>query len=144
MHRYEQVTGRWYNGARTLLGRGYSGRGPDKNNPASEGKEGLGPIPRGRYTIVGPLYYDLKLGRDVLKLIPHEQTAKRISAMGREPFTFRLHGDNYKMPGEASDGCIIEDHNVRLAIAADTDDQLEVVSGLENSDTDRPARPTAV
>jgi hypothetical protein len=145
MNTYEQLTGRWLKDD-VLLGYGYSGKGPDKNNPASEGKEGLGPIPCGHYKIVGPIYDDPKLGRDVLKLMPDIETAKRIVALGRDPWSFRLHGDSFTHPGAASDGCIIQPHDVRISAYNNiaTDPDLEVVSGFENRDTDNSTQSTAV
>lgn len=47
---YKQFTGElFYNDK--FIGRGYSGKGQHKNNPASESIKNWGPIPKGHYTI---------------------------------------------------------------------------------------------
>ena len=109
-----------------FVSKGYSGKGRGKNNPSMQGVVGVGPIPRGRYKMtsiydsknVGPRTIfldavDSKPGDDI-----HQPTGRS---------AFRIHGDSIKAPGTASRGCIILPRNVRLAIWASGDRDLEVV-----------------
>ena len=119
MNTYEQLTGRWLRDG-ALLSTGYSGHGAGLNNPAMQNVEGVGPIPRGRYTI-GPARDDAHLGPLVMRLIPDP---------GNQMFdrsAFDLHGDNPQMNHTASDGCIIMGHDLRAIIAIGTDRALTVV-----------------
>lgn len=50
---YSQQTGRLYRDG-TFIGPGYSGRGTGKDNPGAQTQVGIGPIPRGTYTIGAP------------------------------------------------------------------------------------------
>ena len=101
------------------VGVGYSGRGNGRNNPLFETASNIGPIPRGRYRI-GPQRSHPKKGSLTMSLIPIGHTAN-----GRT--SFLIHGDSLKNPGDASEGCIILDRNVRQTIAVSGDADLEVV-----------------
>lgn len=138
MYTYEITTGKWINDAGTVLGIGYSGKGPDKNNPASEGLRAEGPIPQGRYQIEGPPEDTHDHGPFVLVLAPDEATRQHILELGRDPDSFRLHGDSIPHPGGASEGCIIQSRDVRegvwAAIAAEN--WVEVVPQVAVPDSD--------
>jgi RHS repeat-associated protein len=84
---------------------GYAGNGRGKNNPAMQGANSWGPLPRGNYMMVraqnspntGPLTIPLTfIGGD--EPFP----------AGRDPNSMRIHGDRKgKPPGNASEGCIV-------------------------------------
>ena len=98
----------------------YSGHGEGKNNPAMQSVPNVGPLPRGRWTF-GPLENDHPhLGPDVMPLTPVMGTV----TFGRSGFF--CHGDSISHPGDASDGCLILAHNVRLAVADSPDKDLLV------------------
>lgn len=103
---YEQSTGiilrpDW----KTILTKGYSGgnlgKNPEgKNNPQMQDRPGIGPLPRGKYTIGAPEMHP-KLGPFALPLMPDPAN----EMFGRAGFF--IHGDSIKHPGCASEGCII-------------------------------------
>ncbi len=132
LFKYEQSTGNVYNTSGTCIGTGYSGKGEDKNNPASEGGFARGPIPCGIYSIEGPPYTSSTHGPYVLHLIPDKETKDRILKLGRQPYTFLMHGDSKLAPGTASEGCIIQSRMVREQVwhfaSQETDPLLEVVA----------------
>jgi hypothetical protein len=101
--------------------RGYSGAGRGKNNPALQSVAGLGPIPRGRWTIAGR-HDSPTTGPCTLVLTPEAGTA----TLGRSEF--RIHGDSIVHPGSASHGCIILPRAVRDAIWASGDRALLVIA----------------
>lgn len=95
---------------RALYGaQGYAGRGVGKNNPDAEHQRGVGPLPVGRYDVVGPSNHE-RLGPFVFRLQQVEGPT-----YGRSGFF--IHGDSRKNPGEASSGCIILSRHARDAIA---------------------------
>jgi hypothetical protein len=47
---------------------------------------------------------------------------------------FLMHGDGVKDPGAASLGCVIMPHSVREEVWNSNDHDLEVVSGLTDTD----------
>lgn len=100
---------------------GYSGRDDGFNNPLMQEIQGLGPIPAGIY-IIGKAYDDSHLGPCVMHLDPMENT----NTFGRS--LFRIHGDNAKHNGTASEGCIILSPNVRKIINGSNDKTLTVIS----------------
>lgn len=126
MWTYEQASGRLlHNGAPQATG--YSGCGTGKNNPALESMEGVGPCPRGSFTlelITGddgqPCDYEHKKA-PVFRLIPKPGT----EMFGRAGFL--VHGDSVSAPGTASHGCVIENHAERLLILQSGDTDFEVV-----------------
>jgi hypothetical protein len=115
---YNQTTGAiTHNGL--PVGTGYSGFRNGRNNPNLENAEGLGPIPRGRYTI-GPPHHS-GAGEYVMNLIPVGH-----NAYGRT--LLRIHGERREgPPGNASTGCIVLPRNVRERIFRSGDHVLEVV-----------------
>lgn len=105
------------------VGKGYSGFGNGLNDPTFECSPGLGPIPRGSYSIggpkTGPTEFSLPLTPDVLN-----DACERSS--------FMIHGDHKRkepprMPNMASHGCIILDRNIREQIWNSGDHELLVV-----------------
>lgn len=117
------------------VGCGYSGYGPDKNQPCSEGKEGRGPIPSGVYFILSPRDTE-DHGPYVLPLLPADGTRQRILALGRDPDSFLIHGDSIAKPGMASKGCVIQAPDVRKKVWDSGDHTLMVISGLTLPDVD--------
>lgn len=89
---------------------GYSGRGDHRNRAESQSVKGAGPLPRGVYRMrVVP---HPRFAAPAIQLIPdgHNQMEGRSD--------FWIHGDNRKRDFSASEGCIILDRNIRLALAA--------------------------
>lgn len=113
---YEQATGALYHND-TYVGKGYSGTGTGRDNPAAQAEVGVGPIPTGLWKI-GPAYRHWRLGPVVMNLDPVWH-----NAYGRT--LFRIHGDNKK--NDASNGCIILSRSLRELIAASGDRELTVV-----------------
>src|SRR5690242_15913774 len=123
MWMYEQATGNLLHEA-TLVGKGYSGNGRGKNNPAMESVHYVGPIPRGFYIIGEPRDTE-DHGPFVLPLSPNPVN----EMYGRTGFL--IHGDKLNAPpGNASEGCIILPHDVRTFVWRTGDKFLQVVSGL--------------
>jgi hypothetical protein len=121
MWSYFQVNGVLnHNGS--LVGVGYSGHPPHVNDPAAEGIENSGPIPKGRWAI-GEAYDDPVEGPVVMALTPAPETI----TFNRS--AFRIHGDEVEHPGAelASHGCIILSRMIRMMIALSIDKDLEVV-----------------
>ncbi len=124
MWKWDQSAGKLYQG-NTFVANGYSGRDWAKNNPAAEGKVGMGPIPRGKWKIGAP-YNSKNTGPYTLTLTAidgnnddtHQPTGRG---------AFRIHGDSVRAPGTASHGCIILPPAVRELIWNSSDHELEVV-----------------
>lgn len=106
---------------------GYAGNGEGKNNPAMQAAVNVGPLPVGRYEIIGPPYNTVSHGPFVLRLSPHIGT----DTHGRGGFL--IHGDSKTHPGSASRGCIILDYTTRREVWNSGDRELVVVSGDEES-----------
>lgn len=124
MWRYHQKTGDLGHvnddGAETVVGSGYSGRGEGLNNPAKQDVPGVGPIPRGLWSIGAP-YHSPNVGPYTMALRPEPDTV----TFGRD--AFRIHGDNYHQDQSASSGCIILPRPLRERIHESDDNTLEVV-----------------
>lgn len=126
---YEQLTGKFTDPSGTLQGKGYSGQPPYTNKPDSEGLEGLGPIPVGMWEATSVIAEHPKLGPFVIVLRPDEVTREKVIALGREPDSFRVHGERMKPPpGYASDGCIIQIRTVRELYWNSLDKWIQVVA----------------
>lgn len=120
---YEQRTGLLRrDGAIDILGKGYSGFGDGKNNPAMESVPDVGPIPRGEYQVGVPHDTDSH-GPFVMSLTPLPLN----EMFGRAGFL--MHGDSIEHPGTASKGCIIMPHPVRERVWNSGDHRLQVVEG---------------
>jgi hypothetical protein len=114
---YRQLTGELTKDNQ-FHGRGYSGTGGGRNNPAMQTVRNAGPIPQGRY-LVGTPHDTLTHGPRVLGLAPLPGT----QTFGRDGFL--IHDDNPRH--DASQGCIILDRAVRDRISVSGDDELQVV-----------------
>lgn len=90
-------------------GTGYAGNGEGLNNPAMQGAEDTGPLPQGSYDMGRP---NTRKGPLTIPLRPRPGTNLR----GR-PGGFLIHGDNRANNHSASHGCIIQNRNIRQAIA---------------------------
>ncbi len=117
---YEQKTGQLSREGANII-RGYSGAGEGKNNPADQEIHNVGPIPRGSYTISGPVD-TVTHGPYVLPLTPDPAN----EMFGRS--SFLIHGDSKVDPGNASEGCIIMPRNIRERIWASGDTDLMVTA----------------
>lgn len=119
MWTYEQATGRLLHDG-LCADTGYSGKGDGKNNPAMQDVRGIGPLPKGTYTINAPIDTHTH-GPYVMWLIPDPQN----DMCGRS--AFGIHGDSVVHPGEASEGCMIFPRTVRERVWNSGDHTLEVV-----------------
>lgn len=119
---YNQLTGELKLNS-IAAGSGYSGHGEGKNNPRRQTVHDVGPIPCGFWEICGPPYISADHGPFVLRLSPLPGT----QTFGRSGFL--IHGDSRENPGEASMGCIILPHEVRVKIWQSGERRLEVISG---------------
>lgn len=99
----------------------YAGAGQYKNNPKFECLKNRGPLPRGRYRIVGIPFVHKRTGPDTLRLEPYTDNVM----CGRGGFL--IHGDSRAYPGKASEGCIILDREFRLRIYNSKDLEIIVV-----------------
>jgi hypothetical protein len=99
----------------------YSGNGDGKNNPAMCDVPNVGPIPPGKYSY-GCAFEDPKHGPLVMRLTPLPGT----NEFGRSGFL--IHGDSIEHPGQASEGCIVAPHSLRLPMNASQDRILEVTA----------------
>ena len=121
---YEIVSGRLYRDSGELVGVGYSGKDPHKNDPSAQSLKNEGPIPAGAYTIMPPQNtaahgpYAMALEPDPANLM-----------WGRDGFL--MHGDSIVAPGTASEGCIIMARDVREDVWESMDHNLDVVTQLE-------------
>jgi hypothetical protein len=104
------------------IANGYSGNTTGLNNHAKQEKIGIGPLPRGEYTI-GRAHRPIDhLGPIALPLYPKPTNDMH----GRSGFF--IHGDNPSMNHTASNGCIILAREFRNAIVASGDTALTVVA----------------
>lgn len=96
----------------------YAGAPGYKDNPEHECLVNKGPLPRGRYRIVGVPFTHKKAGRYTLRLEPdaHNKMCGRAG--------FLIHGDSKKDPGTASNGCIVVDFGFRQKIWDSNDKEI--------------------
>lgn len=94
-----------------LIGKGYSGQGKGRDNPAMEGVHNVGPIPAGWYHIGEleciPPQPPGPHGPYIMRLGPQGH-----NALGRSGFL--MHGDN--AAHDASQGCIIMPFSTRYHV----------------------------
>ena len=122
MHTYHVISGAWENAVGKILGVGYSGYPPHTNRVESESLHNLGPLPRGLYKMT-ELIAKSSHGPDAIRLEPLPET----EMFGRDGFL--IHGERLMPPaGEASNGCLILGHDIRLEIWNSGDHLLEVVA----------------
>jgi hypothetical protein len=101
-----------------LAGKGYSGTGAGRDNPAMQGVHNVGPIPQGAYEIGTP-HDTATHGPYVMRLTPKPHTV----TYGRAGFL--IHGDNKRH--DASHGCIILARDLRHKIWSSGDHKIDVV-----------------
>lgn len=111
---YRQSTGELFAPTGERIGVGYAGHGEGVNDPAMEAIANVGPLPKGRY-VIGPAYTHPTLGPLTMNLTPYASN----EMYGREDF--RIHGDAIRAAGQASRGCIVQDHPVRVQVNASDD-----------------------
>lgn len=104
----------------TLVGVGYSGHGAGLNDPDMEAVPDTGPIPRGLWRIVRWDDHHADKGPCVAVLEPVGH-----SAHGRSGFL--IHGDSAAMDHSASRGCIVDSADIRHALRASGDMDLDVI-----------------
>lgn len=124
---YEITTGKLYDPTGAVVGTGYAGgecgQQPQAvNNPSFVGVKDVGPLPPGWYTR-GIAIDSVQLGPLAIPLIPDETN----EMYGRSGFF--MHGDTTP-PGNASDGCIVQEQPVREFFASSADSRLRVVVTL--------------
>lgn len=129
MFLYDQISGSLWHRTTTLvpwvrLGLGYAGNGDGINNPAWQGVQNHGPLPRGKYALV-PVIEPHK-GPIVFRLDPYGTN----EMLGR--FGFMLHWDNANHNMTASEGCMcfrdLQIFQFVQAHVASGDNQIEVVA----------------
>lgn len=98
----------------------YAGAPGFKDDPVFEKIKNKGPLPRGKYTIVGVPFNHKTAGLYTLKLRPHASN----QMFGRSGFL--IHGDSRRRPGEASEGCIVLAPKFRKEIY-DSDDKEVII-----------------
>lgn len=119
---YQQATGNFSEPFGALVAKGYSGQPPHANVPTDEGLVNLGPIPCGYWQGVKLEVWNPRLGPYVIVLAPDPATRARVLAYGRDPDSFRVHGERAQPPfGYASDGCIILSRDIRELFWANLD-----------------------
>ncbi|WP_428945213.1 tlde1 domain-containing protein [Pantoea sp. FN060301] len=88
----------------------YAGAPGYKNDSKYECIKDKGPLPRGKYRIVGAPFTHPKAGPFTLRLEPLPGN----NMCGRAGFL--IHGDSKRDPGTASNGCIILNRDLRKVI----------------------------
>lgn len=116
---YDQSSG-WLSRDGALTSRGYSGNGRGKNAPSLQAAEGIGPIPRGWWTMVR-VYDSKNVGPFAIELQPDAGT----ETFGRS--AFRIHGDRIRDPGNASHGCLIFPRAIREQVWKSGDRKVHVI-----------------
>ena len=113
MFQYAQSSGRLRylpTGGTSLrpLAVGYAGRESGLNDPSSDHKKGIGPLPKGRYTIQRRLHP--RFAAPAFYLAPEAGNFMH----GRSGFW--IHGDNAAGDRSASHGCIVLDRSARVRL----------------------------
>ena len=126
MWKFVITSGNMYDPNGNLAGMGYAGgnlgKNPEgKDNPADESVPDVGPIPEGIYTFGELVLQHPKLGQYCFPLIPDPSN----QMYGRSGFW--CHGDTTP-PGNASEGCIVQPHDTRVAMYTSADHVLQVVA----------------
>lgn len=99
----------------------YAGAPGYKDNPDYECLINKGPLPRGKYRIVGTPFTHSRAGPYTLKLQPYREN----DMCGRAGFL--IHGDSIKDPGNASNGCIILAPDYRRKLFKSGDHEIVVI-----------------
>lgn len=127
MWTYEQSTGFMTYSDGALLDKGYAGgnkgKNPEgKNNPTMQGIPNVGPLPRGKYTMMYVVEQHAALGPYAIFLQPDMEN----EMFGRSDFF--VHGDRIGHPGTASEGCIVLSRAARGVLWESTDHRIEVIA----------------
>ena len=124
---YSQSTGILTDSNGLQLAHGWAGHSDGKNNPDAQTMRGVGPLPRGTYSIAPWEAMHGHLGPMVAKLIPDSTNNMRASD-GGDRDSFYIHGpstgSNY---GQESNGCIVLLRADRVTLKNCGDNRLEVV-----------------
>jgi hypothetical protein len=98
----------------------YAGATGYKDNTDYECEINKGPLPRGKYRIIGVPFTHAIAGAYTLRLKPdtHNEMCGRAG--------FLIHGDSRRQPGEASNGCIVLALNYRKNIWDSKDKEVIV------------------
>ncbi|KAA8995629.1 DUF2778 domain-containing protein [Affinibrenneria salicis] len=99
---------------------GYAAKGKGKYKPDVESIPDIGPLPRGKYTIIGHPFHHSHTGTYSMRLQP----APHNKMFGRAGFL--IYGDSKNHPGEASDGGIILPLLIRQRIWLSENRSIEV------------------
>jgi len=121
---FEITTGRLFDPAGTEVSRGYAGgncgKNPEgRNNPDLCNVPNIGPLPPGFYTYGEPIEHS-KLGAFAIPLIPDPAN----EMYDRKDFF--MHGDT-PIPGNGSEGCIVQPRPWREAAHKSPDQRIQVV-----------------
>ena len=132
---YSQSTGKLFqvadDGTSKLLGVGFAGNDsrpganpshiPGRNNPEAQTLRCIGPLPVGWYTMGEPFHHP-ELGPLTFILTPDPTN----EMFGRD--SFRMHGASATDPLNSSEGCIVQAHDVRQAVADSGVRRLQVTA----------------
>lgn len=130
---YAQKSGAlWRDGKQVATG--YSGCDEGKNDPAMQAVGGVGPIPQGNWTIIGPPFNTRNHG----PYVPRLQPATDTHTFGRSGFL--MHGDSIESPGCASKGCVILPRPAREQVWNSGDTDFEVVAEFQVEDQAQGAK----
>lgn len=105
----------------SVVGTGYAGNNDGLNNPAMQDRRGIGPLPCGGYTIGALEAAHGHLGANVAALIPDSDN----EMFGRSEFF--CHGRKSATDMDASEGCIVLDHDPRMKVLTSDCKRLQVV-----------------
>jgi hypothetical protein len=120
MWTYRQSTGEIFDDPGNVIGVGYSGRTPYKNDPTAQNIKDEGPLPQGFYTIEPP-ELNHTVGEYAMALVPFINN----TMWGRG--SFYIHGDNPAHIGASSDGCVVINRSARELIWQSGDHTLNVI-----------------
>lgn len=121
MWTFQQSTGRIITPEGFHTANGWAGQREGKNNPAAQDRVGIGPLPRGEYTILAP-HDSPHTGPFTMDLTPDPTN----EMFGRS--LFRIHGAAKVNPELSSEGCIVAPHSTRQEIWMSGDRRLRVVA----------------
>ena len=118
---YQQTTGILKHDGVLISKRGYSGVKGSQFQHNKQNVKDKGPIPVGKYTLIGGPFKHHKTGVYTIRLLPDPKN----EMFGRDGFM--LHGDSGDHPGEASHGCIVFPKNIRKNVWESGDHEIEVI-----------------
>lgn len=116
---YVQSTGQLFRPDGSLCGTGYAGTHDGRNNPLMQEIHNIGPLPVGFYTFATAVD-GTHLGPTAIPLEPDPLN----QMYGRSAFF--MHGDS--VTHDASHGCIIMGHDVRIEVAEHANELLRVIA----------------